>query len=204
VVGWIASLVRSQILSRAVRYYAERYFPDEGIFVECGCGTGQSSARIARRARRLVALDLSSLALRQARRVSCFTDYLQADIRRLPLQAATVAGLWNLGVVEHFDSAEAHQIFLEFHRVLKPGGVAILFWPPEFGSSRWVLAPLEWLVSKITRRTFHVFPDEVSRLRSKRQAAEMLKAAGLECAAADFSLRVALIHVVVIARRPTI
>jgi SAM-dependent methyltransferase len=201
-VGRIASFVRRRVLARAVHHYANRYFGDEGFFVECGCGTGQSSERIPRRQRRLVALDFSVGALRQARRVSSFTDRIQADIRRLPFRDASVAGLWNLGVMEHFDADSAKAILAEFRRVLKPGGVALLFWPPEFGSSRWVLAPVEWLLSRGRERPFRVFPDEVNRLRSKRQAAEAVRAAGLEPTAIDFTLRDAFIHMIVVARRP--
>jgi SAM-dependent methyltransferase len=201
-VGRIASVVRSQILSRAVRHYADLYFGDEGVFIECGCGTGQSSARIPAGRRRVVALDLSLEALRQTGHVTSFTDRVQADIRRLPFPDGSVAGIWNLGVMEHFDAAAAAEILSEFRRVLRPGAAAILFWPPEFGSSRWVLAPVERLIGWRRGRPFHVFPDEVNRLRSKRHAAEILRAAGLLPSAIDFSARDAFIHMVVVARRP--
>jgi SAM-dependent methyltransferase len=201
-VGLIATLVRRQILSRAVRHYADRFFEPAGVFVECGCGTGQASQRMMRDGRRLVALDFALGALRQAARVPCFNDRLQADIRRLPFRDGSVTGIWNLGVLEHFEAGTAVEILSEFRRVLKPGGTVILFWPPEFGSSRWVLAPFEWLVSRKRGHKFRVFPDEVNRLRSKRQAAETLRAAGLEPASIDFTARDAFIHMVVVAKRP--
>jgi SAM-dependent methyltransferase len=201
-VGRIASAVRRHVLSRAVAHYADLYFPRSGIFVECGCGTGQASERIARDGRRLVALDFSSQALEQTRSVGSFTDRVQADIRRLPFHDGSVSGIWNLGVMEHFDAAEVGTILAEFRRVLQPGACAILFWPPEFGSSRWVLAPVEWLVGLRRGRAFHVFPDEVNRLRSRRHAAETIRTAGLEPVAVDFTLRDAFIHMVVVARRP--
>jgi SAM-dependent methyltransferase len=201
-VGRIASAVRSQILSRAVRWYADAYFDAEGIFVECGCGTGQSSARVRRARRRLVALDFSPAALRQAGRVSVFTDRVQADIRRLPFRDASVRGIWNLGVMEHLDGESAVGVLSEFRRVLKPGGVAMLFWPPQFGSSRWVLAPVEWLLSRGRDHPYRVFPDEVNRIRSRAHAVETVRAAGLEPVATDFTIRDAFIHIVVVARRP--
>jgi SAM-dependent methyltransferase len=201
-VGRIASVVRRQILSRAVRHYADLYFGPQGVFVECGCGTGQSSERLSHDRRRLVALDFSMEALRQVGRVPSFTDRLQADIRRLPLRDASVDGIWNLGVLEHFDAESTASILSEFRRVLKIGSSAILFWPPEFGSSRWILAPVEWWLSRKRGRPFHVFPDEVNRLRSKRHAADTVRAAGLEPAAIDFTPRDAFIHMVVVARKP--
>jgi SAM-dependent methyltransferase len=203
-VGRIASTVRRQILSRAVAHYADRYFERGGVFVECGCGTGQASGRIDRGGRRLVALDFSPGALEQTRSVASFTDRLQADIRSLPFRDASVSGIWNLGVMEHFEASAGNEILSEFRRVLKPGACAILFWPPEFGSSRWVLAPVEWLVSRRRGQQFRVFPDEVNRLRSRRHAADTLRTAGLEPAAIDFTPRDAFIHMVVVARRPAV
>ncbi|HEY9422078.1 MAG TPA: hypothetical protein VIW92_11740, partial [Thermoanaerobaculia bacterium] len=47
--GSLASLVRKLILRRAVRHYAERYFPADGVLVDAGCGTGQASASIPAR-----------------------------------------------------------------------------------------------------------------------------------------------------------
>lgn len=200
--GRLSSLVRKQILSRAVRHYARRFFPPDGVFVECGCGTAQSSARIERRSRRLVALDFSTSAVRQARRVSPFTSFVQGDIRALPFADGSISGIWNLGVMEHFDALSTREILSEFRRVLKPGAVALLFWPPEFGSSRWVLAPLEWIRSKRAGRPVRFFPDEVNRLRSKRHAREALRESSLQPVAVDFTPRDGFIHMVVVGRKP--
>lgn len=182
--------------------YAEKYFPDRGVFVECGCGTGQSSSRLRRGDRTPVALDFSAAALREARAVPVFRAFVQGDILDLPFGDATVAGIWNLGVMEHFDRAQTQAILTEFRRVLKPGASAILFWPPEFGSSRWVLAPIEWIRSRRAGRPVHFFPDEVNRLQSRRHARNSLESAGLEAAAIAFTPRDAFIHMVVVARRP--
>jgi SAM-dependent methyltransferase len=200
--GRIVSLVRRQLLSRATRSYAERYFPRDGVFVEMGCGTAQSSGRIPTRERQLVALDFSARALREARAARVFGALVQADIERIPFAGSSLSGIWNLGVMEHFEAERGVRILKEFRRVLKPGGCAVLFWPPEFGSSRMVLAPLEWFRSQRSGRPFRFFPDEVNRLRSKAHARRLLAAAGLEPVALDFSARAAFIHLVTVARRP--
>lgn len=200
--GRLASLVRKLLLRRAVRHYAEAWFPAEGVFVDAGCGTGQASAAIPARGRRLVGFDFSLLALEDARKEDLYRSRIGGDIRSLPFKDGSVTGLWNLGVMEHFPQPEGIAILREFRRVLMPGGAAILFWPPELGSSRWLLAPIEWVKTRLRGRTFRFFPDEVNRLRSRRHAREMLEAAGLEPAALDFSLRDGLIHLIVVARRP--
>lgn len=199
--GRLASLVRTGLLSRAVRASAHAHFPERGVFVEAGCGTAESSSRLDPAGRTLVALDISRLALRAARRVPVFRSLLQGDLFRLPLRDGSVAGLWNLGVMEHFEPEEGRALLREFARVLRPGGVALLFWPPEFGSSRLVLAPLEALRSR-PGAPFRFFPDEVNRLRSRAHAAAMLEGTGLEPVALSFGPRDLFIHLVVVARKP--
>jgi SAM-dependent methyltransferase len=200
--GRISAVVRRQIISRAVRHYTRRYFHGGGIYVECGCGTAQSSARIPLDGRRFVALDFSTAALEQARRVPIFHAFVQGDIFHLPFAEESVAGIWNLGVLEHFDVEAGGRILREFRRVLRPGAMAVLFWPPQYGSSRWVLAPIEWLRSRRSGPPFRFFPDEVNRLRSKQHARRALESAGLEAAAVHFTPRDAFIHMVVVARKP--
>lgn len=200
--GTLSALVRKLVLRPAVAHYAEAWFPPEGVFVDAGCGTGQASAAIPVRNRRLVGFDFSLPALAVARTEGPYHLRIGGDIRSLPFRDGAVAGLWNLGVMEHFPQEEGIAILRELRRVLAPGGVAILFWPPEWGSSRWVLAPIEWLKTRLQGRPFHFFPDEVNRLRSRRHAKEILEAAGLEPAALDLTLRDGLIHRIVVARKP--
>ena len=199
--GRIASLVRTGLLSRAVRAFTDEHFPGDGVFVEAGCGTAESSSRIDPAGRTLVAMDISRLAVRAARRVPVFRGLMQGDLFRLPLRDGSVAGLWNLGVMEHFEPDEGRALLREFARVLRPGGVALLFWPPEFGASRLLLAPIEALRSRPSA-PFRFFPDEVNRLRSRAHATAMLEGTGLEPAALSFGPRDLFIHLVVVARKP--
>lgn len=200
--GRLASLVRRTVLRRAVRHYTGRYFPPEGTLVEAGCGTGQASASVRRLRRRLVGLDFSLPALAAARRdAGPYQLLLRADIRALPFPAGSVAGIWSLGVMEHFHPGDGRAILEEFRRALRPGACAVLFWPPEFGLSRLALAPVEWLRSRPGHR-FRFFPDEVNRLRSRRHARRTLREAGLEPVAADFTPRDAFIHLVAVGRKP--
>lgn len=198
----LTTVVRKWILSRAVQSYTDRFFPAGGTFLECGCGTGQSSMRVSRNGRRLIAADLSLEALRVARKLAVYAGQLQADLCRLPLANDSVAGIWNLGVMEHFGSEEADAVLREFRRVLRPGHSAVLFWPPDFGSSRIALAPIEWFLTRRRGRPFRFFPSEPGRLRSRREARERMIGAGFEPVAEEFGPRDAFIHVVVVGRKP--
>jgi SAM-dependent methyltransferase len=198
--GRLASLVRRRLLAGAVRSYALRWFPPAGIVVEAGCGTGEASASLGHLRRRSIGLDFSLAALRAARR-GPHRWLVRADIAALPFADDSLAGVWNLGVMEHFPPEHGRVILAELARALSPGASAILFWPPEFGLSRLVLAPIEWLRSR-NGRTFRFFPDEVNRLRSLRHGRETLGAGGLEPVAVDFGWRDAFIHVVAVGRKP--
>lgn len=101
--------------------------------------------------------------------------------------------------MEHFERADLTAVLREFRRVLRPGGVIVLFWPRERNLSRWVLGPIEWLRSRTKGEPFRFFPDEVSRLRSKQHASELLEPAGFDIKTLDFSVRTLFIHMVVVA-----
>ena len=200
--GALASIVRRTVLRSAVAHYAERFLPRAGVLVETGCGTGQASGGIPRHARRLLGLDLSLPALRAARAGGAYRWVVAGDLRRLPIRDGAVAGIWNLGVMEHFLPADGRAILAEFRRVLRPGSPVLMFWPPEFGSSRLVLGPIERLARLLGRPHWTFFPAEVHRLRSRRHAHEELRAGGFEPVAVEFSARDAFLHVVAVGRRP--
>lgn len=201
-IGRPASVVRRTILRRAVRHYVTRWLPTEGVLLEAGCGTGEASEAVPVAGRRLVGLD-HSLAVQFARRgLPPYELRVVGDLHALPFRAGSLAGAWNLGVLEHFPPAEGIVVLRELRRALREGGVAVLFWPPTFGLSILALAPVEWLLSLVRRRRFRFFPDEVNRLTSPRHGRAMLESSGFEPLAADFGPRDAFIHVVLVGSNP--
>jgi len=196
-----AKIVRRCIFQPAVAWYGARFFPESGIFVEMGCGSAYSSARLAKHRRTFIGLDFSANALRSARTAGRMDALLQADIFALPCRANSIDGIWKLGVMEHFTESEINRCLQEFHRVLKPGGIIFFFWPTRRNTSRWILGPPEKLISAWRRSEFTFFPGEISRLKSKQQARRFLESAGFEVAALDFNWRTAFIHMVIVARK---
>ncbi len=123
------SFYRKAVFARTVRYFINRYFPTEGIFVEAGSGTAETSMRIDKRggARKLVATDIVQPVLRQCHPV--MDSRVCGDIFNMPYAADSVDGIWNVGVMEHFTHEQIDSIMTEFHRILKPGHRIILLWP---------------------------------------------------------------------------
>ena len=191
---------RKFIFQPAVAYYTQRYFRRFGVFLEAGCGTAESSGRIHRNGRTLIGLDFSEVALRAAKKGGGMDAFIRADIFAIPCRSQSIDGIWNLGVMEHFTEAQIRSSLREFRRVLKPGGAMILFWPTEHNSSRWVLGPVEFLINRWRRSNFTFFPGEINRLRSRRQARELLESEGLRIETIEFNWRTAFIHMVVTAK----
>lgn len=77
-------MYRRLLLAREVRHYTTKIFPRKGVFVECGSGTGESSLRIRKFGRVLIALDISVPPLNVAREAGVYDHYIRGDIFNLP------------------------------------------------------------------------------------------------------------------------
>lgn len=98
-----------------------------GTMLDLGCGTGYCTGKLSARfpAAQLVALDLALPMLHATAAQGLYaTQLLCADIQALPLQNAAA----NLAVASLSLQwcADAHQVFSELFRVLRPGGQALL------------------------------------------------------------------------------
>jgi SAM-dependent methyltransferase len=140
---WGMVATRRIVFQPAVAFYCDHFFAERGLFFEMGCGTAESSALIPHKLRKFIGLDFSAVALGLARQTGNLDALVQADALNLPCSSGSIDGIWNLGVMEHFDRPQIQLCFAEFRRVLKQGGVVIAFWPTERNASRWLLAPIE-------------------------------------------------------------
>jgi len=57
------SLYRIQIIGKAVNYYINKYFKPEGLYIECGSGTSETTLQTIKGKRTFIALDYSTLVL---------------------------------------------------------------------------------------------------------------------------------------------
>jgi len=90
--------------------------------LELGCGFGSYLVWNARRAHRLIGIDLTS---RFSPSAIASADLLQGSVLELPLKDSTISKALAADLVEHLADADA--FFAEVSRVLKPGGVLALF-----------------------------------------------------------------------------
>jgi ubiquinone/menaquinone biosynthesis C-methylase UbiE len=184
------SFYRKAVFARAVGYYFRRFFSLDGIFVEVGAGTSETSMRIEKHDghRELVAVDIVPAALVSGHPI--MDVRIAADAFQLPWRDASLHGVWNVGVMEHLTSAEIGRMMQEFYRVLAPGGRVFLLWPGEDSIPQRLLQVLERIANmRRDKDCFRFHPAEISRLRSLAEGRDILSRNGFRVLHVDSGLR---------------
>ncbi|MBR7829987.1 class I SAM-dependent methyltransferase [Actinospica sp. MGRD01-02] len=96
--------------------------PAGALVADVGCGPGNDTLRLRERGLRVHGFDLSH-AMLTARDVP---GQVRADLRALPLADAALDGLWCVAVLLHIPRKAVPAALAEFHRVLRPGGHALI------------------------------------------------------------------------------
>ncbi|MFH1210739.1 MAG: class I SAM-dependent methyltransferase [archaeon] len=181
---------RTNVIANDVAHSLNRHFPREGVFLDSGSGTSQTSIRIPKHNRKLVAMDISDIIFQNQPVV---VDYrVNADVLNLPFKDNSLDGIWNVGLMEHFQPGELDIILKEFNRVLKKDSKAVLFWPPKYG-------PVALMIRFLG--VFRMFPEEPSLVKSKKWVTSVVERNNFRLVDSKWSLRGALIHNVVVIRK---
>ncbi len=105
----------------------EAAIPASSKILDAGCGSGVTAAKLMQRGYTVWGIDLAEPMIRQAREL-CGTDQFGVgDIEHIPFADNTFDGVVSLGVIEYQESDE--QALREIHRVLSPGGRAVIAIP---------------------------------------------------------------------------
>jgi ubiquinone/menaquinone biosynthesis C-methylase UbiE len=103
----------------------ERFAPDlpaGALVADVGCGPGNDTVRLRGLGLRTHGFDLSH-AMLTSRDVP---GQVRADLRKLPLPDGALDGLWCIAVLLHLPRDMMPAALAEFHRVLRPGGLATI------------------------------------------------------------------------------
>ncbi len=198
------SVYRKQVFARTVAWFIERYFPVDGVLVEAGSGTSETSWRINKHGgrRTLVATDIVHHVLQHCDPV--MDVRMGADIFRMPFGDNSVDGIWNVGVMEHFTHDLIDQIMREFHRILRPGAPVLLLWPATDSLPQKGLRMVEVIINARHpgAEKFKFHPDEISKLRSSEEGRDVLRRNGFEPVSVDAGLRSLMAFKTVVGRKP--
>jgi dolichol-phosphate mannosyltransferase len=176
----IATLYRTQVIRRRLNRAILSHFPPGSQLLHAGCGSGQVDA-VIQKSMDITALDISPSALRLYSKNNPRAAAIKhGDILALPFADNSFDGVYNLGVLEHFNREEIQRILAEFYRVLKPGGKVVLFWPHRHATSVMVLNSAHWFLNQVLKRNVQLHPPEISLLRSRRFVEDYLQGASFD------------------------
>lgn len=98
--------------------------------LEAGSGSGKGSILLGKTIDRTL-LDISRDALKFAKLIAkkfkaTNLTYVEGDIFRLPFKKKSFDLVWNVGVLEHYEQADATKILESMISVTKPGGYVVI------------------------------------------------------------------------------
>jgi len=197
----IAAFYRRFIIRPAVNHFLSKWFVPQAELLHAGCGSGAVDVDMARLFR-ISALDISKRGLDEYARLHPNVPALiHGSIFNIPVPDESFDGLFNLGVTEHFFEDQIAAILREFNRILRPGGLIVLYWPPAYGLSVIALKVIHFVLNRILRRGIELHPPELTHVRSRAQTQGWLEAAGFELIEYYFGPRDFFTHQIVVGKR---
>ena len=127
---------------------------------DLGCGPGHVTAWLARRGAAATGIDLSPAMIAAARRDYPDAEFRCGDLLCLPARDGEFAAAVALYSIIHLEPAELPAAFREIHRVLRPGGLALVAF--HIGAEVRHLA--EWFGRQVDVDFRFLQPDEVTGL----------------------------------------
>jgi SAM-dependent methyltransferase len=97
-----------------------------GRVLDLGCGPGHIGRHLAAHGRDVLGIDLSPRMIALAQELNAHLEFRVADMRSLPLESGTFAGIASFYSIIHLKPDEIRPAFCEMHRVLGVGGTLAL------------------------------------------------------------------------------
>jgi SAM-dependent methyltransferase len=200
--AFVASLYRRVAIRRSLNYFIRKHFPASARLLHAGCGSGQVDSELSGEMR-ITAVDISLPALECYRRNNPNAEAIRhGDILHLDdLADGCFDGAYNLGVVEHFTKDPIVQILCEMGRTIKPGGKVVIFWPHRRATSVFVIKVIHRVLDFFRRQDrppVRLHPPEISLLKSRDQAREVMERTGFNLVEYYFGMRDLLVQAVVV------
>jgi ubiquinone/menaquinone biosynthesis C-methylase UbiE len=99
----------------------------QGTVCDIGCGPGQIARYLHDQGAQTMGIDLSPGMIEQARQLHPAVPFQTGDMRALPLDDETLAGITAFYSIIHIPRPDVVAVLREFRRVLQPGGWLLAF-----------------------------------------------------------------------------
>ncbi len=197
----IAAVYRTLVIRKRLNAVIRGEFAEGAKLLHAGCGSGQVDVDLHEHAR-ITAVDISVPALEiYAKENPNAVAVKHANILKLPFPDESFDGAYNLGVVEHFDKGELRTMFAELHRVIRPGGKFVAFWPHAYATSVAVLNSFHWVMNDVLKKDVRLHPPEVSLVHSEDEARRLFEENGFDLVSYKFGFQDMFVQAVVVGER---
>ena len=182
----LASIYRKFFIVARLRGILSQHIPSGSRIYHVGCGGGEADEQVAGMYE-ITGVDISSEARSLYARKYPQASVLNNNILKGPLNPP-LAGIYSLGLVEHFSHEEILQILIHMRQSILPDGRIILFWPHRHAPSVYFLRAAAWIRQWAgVQEPLH--PPEPSLLRSRQEAEALAEAVGCRLVQYDFGPR---------------
>ncbi len=108
--------------------FLRHHLPREGLLLDGGCGSNYFASLFDTETRKVVGLDFAFDSLFQGKQFNPQNLCACGDLNDLPFKDDCFEGVLSISAAEHLEQGPM-RLFAETFRVLKPGGVFLLFFP---------------------------------------------------------------------------
>jgi len=98
----------------------------QGVILDAGCGWGRDCRAFAQRNFSVIGIDLSEEMLTLARKIAPNCTFIEADLRHIPCEDASIDGIWCCASLLHLKRSQVVPVLKEFERVLKREAVCCI------------------------------------------------------------------------------
>ena len=174
----IASVYRRIFICPRLAWWLSRAYPERSPLLHAGCGSGEVDTLINKRYQ-ITGLDISEKALDRYRKNNPHAAAtLHADLMQMSRIGRHYDGVYSLGVLEHFTPEDIRHILNGMKTVMRPGGRMIAFWPLADAISVKILGLCHRALNRRGRPVVELHPPELTLLRSREHAEELIQSAG--------------------------
>lgn len=100
--------------------------PRGAMVLDAGCGSGYPVAQFLAKVFQVIGLDFAWGSLRLAKKKAPDTGLICGDISNLPFPNGTFDAVCSYYAIIHVPRSEHPKLLLDFHRILRPDGLALL------------------------------------------------------------------------------